>query len=102
MAKNFVGNYSRIKTLFESTSLVGEADPVHINLKNFTIGENSPLRGKTIRESGIRENIKALIVGIERNGERILNPESTFKFEDGDIAWVVGDTEQIDAFLKRD
>ena len=49
----------------------------------------------------IRETVKALIVGVERNGERVLNPESTFKFESGDIVWIVGDSEQIDAFLKN-
>ena len=44
---------------------------------------------------------RALVVGVERNGERILNPESTFKFESGDIAWVVGDEDQIEAFLTK-
>jgi CPA2 family monovalent cation:H+ antiporter-2 len=91
----------KVKTLFESTGLSeAPAEPIHINLKNFTVSEHSPLLRKTIRESGIRENVKALVVGVERNGERILNPESTFKFETGDIVWIVGDTEQIDAFLK--
>jgi CPA2 family monovalent cation:H+ antiporter-2 len=92
---------SKLKTLLEQTD-VTETDPetVHITLKNFTIAQNSRLCNKTIRESGIRERVKALIVGIERNGDRILNPESTFKFESGDIVWVVGNTNQIDDFLK--
>jgi CPA2 family monovalent cation:H+ antiporter-2 len=70
-------------------------------LKNFTVAQSSRLCNKTIRESGIRESVKALIVGIERNGNRILNPESTFKFENGDIVWIVGNTNQIDEFLKN-
>jgi CPA2 family monovalent cation:H+ antiporter-2 len=92
---------SKLKTLLEQTDIT-EADPeaVHINLKNFTVAQNSRLCNKTIRESGIRETVKALIVGIERNGDRILNPESSFKFESGDIVWVVGNTNQIDDFLK--
>jgi CPA2 family monovalent cation:H+ antiporter-2 len=59
------------------------------------------MRNRTIRESGLREVANALIVGIERNGERILNPESTFRFESSDIVWVVGIPEQIDAFLRK-
>jgi CPA2 family monovalent cation:H+ antiporter-2 len=92
----------RLKTLLErTTELPLEQKAVHIHLKTFTVSEHSSLQGKTIRESNIRENVKALIVGIERNGERMLNPESTFKFESGDVVWIVGDQEQIEAFLKN-
>jgi monovalent cation:H+ antiporter-2, CPA2 family len=92
----------KLKVVLEQTTLADpEPEPVQIKLKNLTIGDNSPLRNKTIRESRIRETVNALIVGIERNGERILNPESTFKFESGDIVWIVGDTEQIETFLQN-
>jgi len=47
--------------------------------------------GKSIRESQIREKTSGLVVGIERNGRRMLNPESHLVLEDGDILWVVGD-----------
>ena len=92
----------KLKVVLEQTT-VGDRDPspVQIKLKNLTIGDNSLLRNKTIRESRIRETVNALVVGIERNGERILNPESTFRFESGDIVWVVGDTEQIEKFLQN-
>jgi CPA2 family monovalent cation:H+ antiporter-2 len=92
----------RLKVLLEKTD-VGELEPeaVQIKLQNFTISENSAMRNRTIRESGLREVANALIVGIERNGERILNPESTFRFESSDIVWVVGIPEQIDAFLRK-
>jgi len=30
-------------------------------------------------------------VGVERSGERILNPEASFIFQEGDIVWVAGD-----------
>jgi CPA2 family monovalent cation:H+ antiporter-2 len=38
-------------------------------------------------------------VGIERNGIRNLNPESTIMFQEGDIVWVVGVKEKIEKFL---
>ena len=91
----------KLRMLLEETTVSDEEQKaVHIRLKTFTISESSPLRNKTIRQSNIRETVKALIVGVERNGERVLNPESTFKFESGDTVWIVGDSEQIDAFLK--
>ena len=92
----------KLRMLLEETTVSDEEQKVvHIRLKTFIVSERSPLRNKTIRQSNIRETVKALIVGVERNGERVLNPESTFKFENGDIVWIVGDSEQIDAFLKN-
>jgi CPA2 family monovalent cation:H+ antiporter-2 len=94
----------RVKNILEASVLPvkDEADRENIGLLNYTIVKNSPLYKKTIRESAIRERAKALIVGIERQGERILNPDSFTTLEEGDIIWIVGDTEKIGAFLKMD
>jgi CPA2 family monovalent cation:H+ antiporter-2 len=32
-----------------------------------------------------------MVVGIERNGKRLLNPESDLILQKNDILWVVGD-----------
>lgn len=64
-------------------------------LKKLTLEENSELLGQTIRNSGIREKTNGLIVGIERDGTRILNPESNTIFATGDRVWIVGDAELI-------
>jgi len=61
-----------------------------VSLHHFTIGENSVLLRQNIRESGIREKSQGLVVGIERNGKRILNPESDLVFEMNDKVWLVG------------
>jgi CPA2 family monovalent cation:H+ antiporter-2 len=92
----------RVKNILDASVLPikDEADRENIGLLNYTIAKNSPLYKKTIRESAIRENAKALIVGIERQGERILNPDSFTTLEEGDIIWIVGDTEKIQTFLK--
>ncbi|MES2592834.1 MAG: cation:proton antiporter [Bacteroidota bacterium] len=58
-------------------------------LQKFTVNSNSPLIGKTIRDSGIREKTYGLIVGIERNGSRILNPISSALFFKEDIVWII-------------
>lgn len=56
--------------------------------------------GKTIRESEIREKTHGIIVGVERNGKRILNPESHLILEDSDILWIAGEKKKIAEFLK--
>lgn len=58
-------------------------------LQKFTVNNNSPLIGKTIHESGIRQKTLGLILGIERNNVRILNPDSSARFVTDDIVWVV-------------
>ncbi|MBC7537625.1 MAG: cation:proton antiporter [Bacteriovorax sp.] len=51
---------------------------------------------KTIRKSGIREKTDGLVVGIERHGERILNPDSMLKILPDDLLWIVGDSSKIE------
>ena len=56
--------------------------------------------GKSIRESMIREKTHSIIVGLERDGERILNPESNLILQPDDILWLAGNKKKIKAFLK--
>jgi CPA2 family monovalent cation:H+ antiporter-2 len=56
--------------------------------------------GKSIRDSQIREKTHSIIVGIERNGKRILNPESHLVLEESDILWIAGEKKKITEFLK--
>jgi monovalent cation:H+ antiporter-2, CPA2 family len=51
--------------------------------------------GKTIRDSGLRERANGLVVGIERNGRRILNPDSMLTLQENDVLWFVGDPQEI-------
>jgi len=46
---------------------------------------------RPIRECGIREAVNGLIVGIEREGQRHLSPDSSMKLMVGDLIWLVGD-----------
>lgn len=50
---------------------------------------------KTIRECGIREAVNGLIVGIERNGERYLSPDSSMELRPKDLVWIVGNKDLI-------
>ncbi len=59
------------------------------------IEENSLYRGQTIREIGVGEEFGGLIVGIERGGQRILNPESSVALQAKDLIWVFGHQDRI-------
>jgi CPA2 family monovalent cation:H+ antiporter-2 len=65
-------------------------DP-NFGLASLQLQSTDPYVGKAIRDCGLREQLHALIVGIERNGKRILNPDSALKLESGDLLWIVGD-----------
>ncbi len=73
----------------------GKESAKDIVLRKLYIDEKSPLMGQSIRGSGIREKTNGLVVGIERNGRRYLNPESSTVFETGDNVWIVGEAELI-------
>ncbi|WPR70253.1 cation:proton antiporter [Flavobacterium sp. NG2] len=51
---------------------------------------NEDFIGLSIGRSKLRERTNGLIVGIERNGNRILNPESNIVLEKNDNLWIVG------------
>lgn len=70
-----------------------------MSLQKIVINSKSPVFEQTIRNSGIREQTQGLVVGIERNGERILNPDSNLIFENGDIVWIVGNNKKIPSLL---
>ncbi|WP_029284127.1 cation:proton antiporter [Pedobacter sp. R20-19] len=70
-----------------------------MTLQKVVVNLESPVYGLSIRNAGIREKAQALIVGIERGTERILNPSSDFIFDNGDIIWIVGNNKKIKEVL---
>lgn len=64
-------------------------------LETLVVKENSPFAFKPIRSCGLRESVKGLIVGIEREGKRYLNPDSGMELRPKDLLWVVGDRDLI-------
>lgn len=66
-----------------------------VNMEQFYISEGSGLIGRTILESGIRDNSGCLVIGIERDARSIKNPPPTTVFEQGDIVWIVGEHEKV-------
>ncbi|MCD6011488.1 MAG: sodium:proton antiporter [Flavipsychrobacter sp.] len=83
-----------------SNVVVKKSAEEELSLERITLSDGSVLVGKTIKESAIRERTKVLIVGIERNDERMLNPESNVVLEKGDLLWIVGNIKRIKVLEK--
>ena len=61
-----------------------------ITLQHFDL-QNPKIIGKTIRACELRERTNGLVVGLERDGQRIINPKSDIVLRKDDILWIVGD-----------
>ena len=59
-------------------------------LKTLLLHPHHALIGKTIRMARALQEIQGLVVGIERNGMRILNPDSTTILEAQDLLFIYG------------
>ena len=101
---NVIGTDEQVK-LFKNYLDKNEIDEPETLVKEDIILQQLELKnrvciGKSISESQIREKTHGIIVGIERNGKRILNPESHWILESDDILWIAGDRKKINEFLK--
>jgi len=93
----------KFKTYIESATSGNqkEENPQNVSLHHFTINKKSELLGKTIRNSEIRERSQGLVIGIERSGKRILNPESDLIFELNDKVWIAGEEKLIQVIINN-
>ncbi|HYG02809.1 MAG TPA: cation:proton antiporter [Chryseosolibacter sp.] len=82
-------------------STVPSTDLSDIVLQKILVDEHTKLKGADIRSSQIREATEGLVIGVERRGERILNPDSTLVLEWNDVIWLVGNRKKIELFTKR-
>lgn len=62
-----------------------------MKLRQMGISGGSPFVGKTLAESGIRDKFKCMVVGIEQGEENLSQLQPTYRFERGDVIWVVGE-----------
>ena len=68
-----------------------------MKLRQLIIGSNSPFIGKTLEESGIRSLCSCMVGGLEEGKENLSRVSPKRRFEEGDIIWVVGEKESLDA-----
>ena len=61
--------------------------------------EMTNLIGKTLEESGIRSRYSCMVVGMEEGKENLSSVGPKRRFEEGDILWIVGEQEALDALM---
>ena len=85
-----------------TTELIAEDHDLEnreMKLRQLIIGADSPFIGKTLEDSGIRNRYSCMVVGLEEGKENLSSVSPQRKFEEGDIIWVVGEQESLDALL---
>jgi monovalent cation:H+ antiporter-2, CPA2 family len=74
--------------------------PEAFGLESLLLGSHSHYINRSIRECGLRDDVQGLIVGLERDGQRVLSPDSAMILREGDVMWIVGDRRKISTLKK--
>ncbi len=95
-----IGNDEQLKVFASKMSeAVVHADIApeqrQMQLKCISVDAASPLCGKTVRESGLREDYRCMIVGFEEGREALGLPSPSRVFRDGDLVWLVGEKNSL-------
>ena len=72
-----------------------ELEKREMKLRSIIISGSSPFIGKTLQESGIRDQYNCMVVGIEEGKENLSQVKPSYRFQKGDILWIVGEIEDI-------
>lgn len=89
----------RVRAEFDA-GVTPDREPPTYELRKTTLSRGSAFLGKTIRESGIRNDHGAMVVGIERRGFRTISPDSDLRLEEGDVLWITGESAHLPDLLK--
>jgi CPA2 family monovalent cation:H+ antiporter-2 len=74
-----------------------ELEKREMKLSQLIIDSSSPFIGKTLQETDIRRLYSIMVVGLEEGKENLSPFKPDRKFQEGDIIWIVGEQESIDA-----
>ena len=78
-----------------------ELEKREMKLHQMIIGSDSPFIGKTLQESDIRRHYGIMVVGLEEGKENLSPFKPNRKFQEGDIIWIVGEQESLNALLAK-
>jgi CPA2 family monovalent cation:H+ antiporter-2 len=87
------------------TEVIGEdfdLENREMKLRQLIIGEGSPFIGKNLKDSGIRNLYSCMVIGLEEGKENLSRIDPNRRFEEGDILWIVGEQESLDALFGTD
>ncbi len=77
-----------------------ELEKREMKLRRMAISGNSPFVGKTMAECGIRHVYNCMVVGLEEGMENLSQVSPSYRFEKGDIIWVVGEVDDLNRLIK--
>jgi len=72
-----------------------ELEKREMKLRSIIINGSSPFIGKTLQESGIRDHYNCMVVGLEEGKENLSQVKPSYRFQKGDIIWIVGEEQNI-------
>ena len=72
-----------------------EIEKRETRLSQLVISSTSEFLGKTLIESGIRSKYNCMVVGLEEGRENLTRISPTYRFEKGDIIWLVGEPDDL-------
>ncbi len=95
-----IGNDDQLKIFASKMSEAVETDDFFpeqhaMQLKCISVSAASPLCGVSIRDSGVRDKYRCMIVGFEEGKEALGLPNASRRFCDGDLVWLVGEKDSL-------
>lgn len=72
---------------------------LRISMQTYVIPKK--LIGRSIEETQIRATTGVTIIAVSRGERNVINPSPSFRFEHGDVAILIGETDQIHAFERE-
>ena len=85
---------------FEDEAARQTAREKNVGFFSFIIEADSPFIGKPIFETNFRE-LGFMVIGIEHNGEKVMNPDASMHFSLNDVVWVAGERRNLHLLLGK-
>lgn len=96
-----LGEFARQAERVSAAAEEEDLERREMSLKQFIIDRNSFFLGKNIKESGIRDEYKCLVVGVEKEDSTLMTPDINVPFTEGDVVWVVGERDDVYRLLGK-
>ena len=83
--------------LDEFVDLILHGRLVELRIEGVEIGRHSPIAGKLLRDSHLREDSGALVLAVETpSGELLFNPDPDIRLQAGQMVIAIGSSDQVD------
>ena len=78
---------------------ITEIEKHEMKLRSFTISKTSPFIGKTLKDSGIRDEYNCMVVGVDEGQKNLTLITPSRCLQAGDVLWVVGEEKDLERIL---